>query len=76
MQPGDLLQVLETLRVPTSGNSKGDSAACFSDDLSAIIDWIAPGTPVIVLENPQTRFIKVLGPRGPVWMMKNELKHS
>ena len=76
MNPGDLLEVVETLRVSTPGNPAGRAAACYSDDMNQIVFFLEPGTSVILMEDPRTRYVRVLSPRGPVWMMKSELKHS
>lgn len=73
---GDLVVALESHRVPVIGNLDGKSIAGWNDDLSRIVTFIAPGTPLVVLEFPRTRYMRVLSPTGgPVWVQTADVKH-
>jgi hypothetical protein len=65
---------IEQARIPVVGNLDGCSIPAFDDDIKTI-GYIRPDVPLLCVEDNGTTFIKVLGPVGPVWVMKKHLKH-
>jgi hypothetical protein len=64
----------ELHRVPCPGNEDGMGIPAFNDALTRI-GFVKQGFPLLCIEDVQTTFVKVLGPVGPVWVMKKHLKH-
>lgn len=62
-------------RVPSQdgGNPRGTSIPAFADDMKKV-GYIEKGVPMIVIQDTRGVLVRVMGPVGPVWVMKKDVK--
>ena len=71
---GSTVTANEQHRVPSPGNESGMGIPAFDDNFQQI-GFVQEKFPLLCIHDVGTIFIKVLGPIGPVCVMKRHLKH-
>jgi hypothetical protein len=72
---GDLVVPIAVDRVPTAQNPDGNGIPMWNDDLTKLLGFVRPGSPLMVLATPRGRYARVLTIYGPAWVQISEVKH-